>query len=50
MTILTYILAVGHIPFLPYGISLRAQVQAAVNHGLTLDTLSLQPSVRWETV
>lgn len=48
MTPLTHILAAGKVPFLPYGLPLRPQVQQAVNQRLVLDALTLQPSVWWE--
>ena len=48
MTPLAFLLASGALPFLPIGIPIGQQARAAVDQGLQIDVLTLQPSVKWE--
>jgi len=44
MTPLTILIVSGDLPFLPIG----QQARAAVDQGLQIDVLTMQPSVTWE--
>ena len=48
MTSLAILIVSGDLPFLPIGIPIGQQARAAVDQGLQIDVLTMQPSVKWE--
>ena len=48
MTPLAFLIVSGALPFLPIGIPIGQQARAAVDQGLQVDVLTMQPSVTWE--
>ena len=48
MTPLAVLIVSGALPFLPIGTPIGIQARAAVDQGLQIDVLTMQPSVTWE--
>lgn len=48
LTNLAILIVSGALPFLPISTPIGIQARAAVDQGLQIDVLTMQPSVMWE--